>query len=232
MTLLFFETQQSPKNVERADHLAKSGSKQLQPYLPPLTRKPKPCSDIAKNVNGKEPLETTTPFLTLSIVWQDMNRPQYSGCEQDTVACERTWGELASWTLHSAIAKKRNRRSTTSSRTVPSGGNRDTSYGCRMSQPPTSCGEWWTTCTAPPNSWQHVDWGSKHGWSTAEEEEPKKVPFPINPLSLEYDNSPLPSRHKMWHWWQKSSDNNNNNNNNRNESRNSRFLQSPHCATN
>ena len=27
------------------------------------------------------------------------------------------------------------------------------------------------TCTAPPNSWQHVDWGCKHGWPTAEEEE-------------------------------------------------------------
>ena len=85
--------------------------------------------------------------------------------------CERTWSELASWTLHSAIVKKRNRWSTTSSRTVPSGGNRDTSYGRRMSQPPTSCGERWKTCPAPPSSWWHVDWGSKHGWSTAEEEE-------------------------------------------------------------
>ena len=41
----------------------------------------------------------------------------------------------------------------------------------RMSQPPTSCGEWRKTCAAPPNSWQHVDWGSKHGWLTTEEEE-------------------------------------------------------------
>ena len=102
-----------------------------------------------------------------------MSRPLYSGCEQDTVACERTWSKLASWTLHSGIAKKRNRRPTTSSRTVPSGGNRDTSYGRRMSQPPTKCGERRKICTAPPNSWQHVDWGSKHGWSTAEEEEEK-----------------------------------------------------------
>ena len=100
-----------------------------------------------------------------------MSKPLYSGCEQDTVVCERTWSEFASWTLHSAIAKKQNRLSTTSSRTVPSGGNRDTSYGRRMSQPPTSCGERRKTCAAPPSSWQHVDWGSKHGWSTAEEEE-------------------------------------------------------------
>ena len=104
-----------------------------------------------------------------------MSRPLYSGCEQDTVACERTWSESASWTLHSAIAKKQNRRSTTSSRTVPSGGNRDTSYGRRVSQPLTSCGERRKTCAAPPSSWQHVDWGSKHGWSTAEEEEELKA---------------------------------------------------------
>ena len=45
------------------------------------------------------------------------------------------------------------------------------SYGRRMSQQPTSCGERRKTCAAPPKSWQHVDWGSKHGWSTAEEEE-------------------------------------------------------------
>ena len=128
-------------------------------------------SETDKNVNGKKPLETTTPQLTQSTVWQDMSRPLYSGCEQDTVACEHIWSESASWTLHSAIAKKQNRRSTTSSRTVPSGGNRDTSYGRRVSQPLTSCGERRKTCAAPPSSWQHVDWGSKYGWSTAEEEE-------------------------------------------------------------
>ena len=102
--------------------------------------------------------------------WQDVSRPLYSGCEQNTVACERTWSEFSSWTLHSVLAKKQNRRSTTSSRTVPSGGNRD-SYGRRMTQPRTSFRERWKTCAAPPNSWQHVDWGSKHSRSTAEEEE-------------------------------------------------------------
>ena len=35
---------------------------------------------------------------------------------------------------------------------------------------PTSCGEHWKTCSTQSNSWQYVDWGSKHGWSTAEEE--------------------------------------------------------------
>ena len=99
-----------------------------------------------------------------------MTRPLSSACEQDTVTCERTWSEVESWTLHSAIAKKRNRQST-SSRTVPSGGNRDTSYSRRRSQPPTSCGERRKTCPALPSSWQHVDWGSKHSWLTAEEEE-------------------------------------------------------------
>ena len=72
-----------------------------------------------KNVNGKEPLETTTPLLTQSTVWQDMSRPLYSGCEQDTVACEHTYSELASLTPHSVIAKKWNRQPTTSSRTFP-----------------------------------------------------------------------------------------------------------------
>ena len=148
-----------------------SRANNCNPRPPPRTRKPKPCSETDKNVNGKKPLETTTPQLTQSTVWQDMSRPLYSGCEQDTVACEHIWSESASWTLHSAIAKKQNRRSTTSSRTVPSGGNRDTSYGRRVSQPLTSCGERRKTCAAPPSSWQHVDWGSKYGWSTAEEEE-------------------------------------------------------------
>ena len=153
------------------------GANNCNPCPPPLTRKPKPCSETDKNVNGKEPLETTTPQLTQLTVWQDMSRPLYSGCKQDTVACECTWSELASRTLHSASAKKWNRKSTTSSKTAPSGQNRDTSYGCRMSQLPTSCGEWRKTCAAPPNSWQHVDWGSKHGWSTAKEEVRRSMPY-------------------------------------------------------
>ena len=37
-----------------------------------------------------------------------MSRPLFSGCKQDTVTCECTRSELASWTLHSAIAKKQN----------------------------------------------------------------------------------------------------------------------------
>ena len=72
--------------------------------------------------------------------WILWNLP-YSGCEQDTVACECTWSELASRTLHSVIAKNQNKRTTTSSWTVQSGSNRDTSYCRRMRQPPTSCGE-------------------------------------------------------------------------------------------
>ena len=56
--------------------------------------------------------------------------------QQDTVACEHTWSKLESWTLQSAIAKKQNRQSTTSSMAVISGGNRDTSYGSRTDSPP------------------------------------------------------------------------------------------------
>ena len=76
-----------PRN-ETADHLAKSGCKQLQLMSTSTYQETKTCSEIAKNVNRKEPLETTTPLLTQSTVWQDMSRPLYSGCEQDTVACK------------------------------------------------------------------------------------------------------------------------------------------------
>ena len=67
----------------------------------------------------------------------------------------------------------------------------DISYGCRMSQPPTSCGEWQKTCAAPPNTWQHVE--SKHGWSTAEEEEETQT-FQTNSYCHTYDghHAPLP----------------------------------------
>ena len=109
------------------------------------------------NTQDKGQNSSVGSVLTQSIIWQDMSRPLDSGCKQDTVTCKPTRSELASQTLHSVIAKKRNRQSTTSPRTVPSGGNRDTRYGRRMSQPPTSCGEQWKTCAAPPNSWQHVD---------------------------------------------------------------------------
>ena len=64
------------------------GANNCNPCPPPLTRKPKHCSKTDKNVNGEGPLETTTPLLTQSTDWQDMSRPLYSGCEQDTVACE------------------------------------------------------------------------------------------------------------------------------------------------
>ena len=47
------------------------GANNCNPCPPPLTRKPKPCSETDKNVNGKEPLETTTPQLTQSTVWQE-----------------------------------------------------------------------------------------------------------------------------------------------------------------
>ena len=75
---------------ERADRLAKSGSQQLQPMSTFTYQEAKPFSETARNVTGKEPLETTTPLQTQSTVWQDMSRPLYSSCEQDTVACERT----------------------------------------------------------------------------------------------------------------------------------------------
>ena len=123
-----------------------------------------------KNANGEGPLETTTPLQTQSTVWQDMSKALFSGCEQDTVACEHTWSKLASWTLHSAIEKKRNRQSTTSSRTVPSSSNRDIIYGHRMSQPPTSCGA--RRKTAPHHRIPSNMWTG--GLTTADQQQKKK----------------------------------------------------------
>ena len=38
------------------------------PCQPPVTRKPKPCSETVENVNEEEPLETTTILQTQSTV--------------------------------------------------------------------------------------------------------------------------------------------------------------------
>ena len=65
------------------------GASNCNPCPPPLTMKPKPCSKIAKHVNGKELLEIATPLLTQPTVGQDTKRPLYSGYEQHAVACER-----------------------------------------------------------------------------------------------------------------------------------------------
>ena len=74
---------------ERADRLAKTGSKQLQPTSTSTYQEAKTLLRNRQKCQWKKPLETTTPQLTQSTVWQDMSRPLYSGCEQDTVACER-----------------------------------------------------------------------------------------------------------------------------------------------
>ena len=108
----------------------------------------------------------TGDYTHWSTFWQNMSRPLlYSGCEQDAAACEHIWSELASWTLHSVVANKQNRRSSTSSRTVPSGGNIHQIWPQDLS----TTNKLWGTAT--PNSWKYVYWGSKHGWSTTEEEE-------------------------------------------------------------
>ena len=60
------------------------GVNNCNPCPPPLTRRPKPCSETVKDVNGERPLETTTRLQTQSTVWQDMSRSLYSDYEQDT----------------------------------------------------------------------------------------------------------------------------------------------------
>ena len=53
---------------ERTDHLAKSGGKQLQPLSTSTYQEAKTFSKTVKNVNGEEPLETTTHLQTQSTV--------------------------------------------------------------------------------------------------------------------------------------------------------------------
>ena len=146
----------SPPSSERADCLAKCESKQPLPCLSPLARKPKPCAATAKNPSEEDPLETTGPSQTQLTVWRDRSRPLYSGCELVTVACQHTWSER----YHGLCSLRFQRRSTTSSRNVSSGSNRDTNHVGRSRQPPRSCRERRKTCTAPPISWHHVDWPS------------------------------------------------------------------------
>ena len=75
---------------ERADRLAKSGSKQLQPMststyqeAKTLLRNRQKCQ-WTRATGDYNP--STDPINRLA----RMSRPLYSGCEQDTVACERT----------------------------------------------------------------------------------------------------------------------------------------------
>ena len=79
--------------TERADRLAKSGSKQLQPLSTSTYQEAKTLLRN-KDPNGEGPLETTTPLQTEPAIWQDMSRPLFSGCEQDTVASEHTFKRI------------------------------------------------------------------------------------------------------------------------------------------
>ena len=73
---------------ERADRLAKSGSKQLQPLFTSTYQEANTLLRNSQTCQRKR--ATTAPLQTQSTVWQDMSRPLYSGCEQVTVACERS----------------------------------------------------------------------------------------------------------------------------------------------
>ena len=75
---------------ERADRLAKSGSKQLQPMSTSIYQEAKALLRNRQKCQWKRATGDYTPQLTQSTVWQDMSKPLYSGCKQDTVACEIT----------------------------------------------------------------------------------------------------------------------------------------------
>ena len=68
---------------ERAHHVAKSRSKQLQSLSASTYQEAKTLLHN-KDLSGEGPLETTPPPQTQSTIWQDMSRPLYSSCEHDT----------------------------------------------------------------------------------------------------------------------------------------------------
>ena len=134
---------------------SKSGSKQLQPLSTSTYQKAK---TLLRNSQRYQLRKATGDYNPST---DPINR--LARHEQTTIFglgtghCSLLAHQKRTGIMDSAIAKKRSRRSTTCSWTVSSGGKRDTSYGRRMSQPTTSCGEGRKTCTSPPNSWQHVD---------------------------------------------------------------------------
>ena len=75
---------------ERVDRLAKSGSKELQPLSTSTYQEAKTLLRNSQRCQWRRVTGDCNPSTNSINVWQDMSRPLYSGCEQDTVACEST----------------------------------------------------------------------------------------------------------------------------------------------
>ena len=81
---------------EKADHLAKSGSKQLQPMSISTYREVKTLFRNRQKCQRKRATGDYNPS-TDPVNRQARHEQLYSGCKQDTVACERTWTAEANW---------------------------------------------------------------------------------------------------------------------------------------
>ena len=134
-----------------ADHVAKSGSKKLQPpststYQEAKDPAPKQTEDRVEESRWGLQTQPTIPSTSS----RDATRPQSWGCEQTTVDYEPTWSALVSLTLLTATARQHNKQFTIWSRNVPCVTCREDRLGHR------SCGEQRKICVAPSTSWQHL----------------------------------------------------------------------------
>ena len=145
---------------ERADHLAKSGSKQLQPLststyqeAKTLLRNRQKCqwkkatgdyNPSTDPINRLARHEQTAIFrlrtghcgLRAHLKRTGIMDSALCDCKEAEQTVHHILQDCPIWRKQRHQLWQQNRRSTTSSRTVSSGGNRDTSYGSRTDDPP------------------------------------------------------------------------------------------------
>ena len=80
---------------ERADCLAKSGSKGVKRLSTSTYQNAKTMLWTVKDPSGEKPLENATPLQTSSIICWNMSRPLYWCCKMATVPYEHTWSKMA-----------------------------------------------------------------------------------------------------------------------------------------
>ena len=139
---------------EKADRLAKSGGKQLQPLSTSTDLETK---TLLRNSQQSQWRMATGDYNSST---DPVNR--LGGHELTTIFRLRTGhcglrAHMKRFGIMDSVLCGCKEAEQTVHHILQGCGNRDTSYVRRMSQPPTSCGERQKTCAAPPNSWQHVD---------------------------------------------------------------------------
>ena len=105
----------------------------VRPACRTRTRKSEPCSETVKDVNRKGPLEATDP---INRVVRHEQTTIIFGLRTGYCSLRAHLNRIG--TMHYVIAMKQNGRSTTSSRTDPSRGNRDTRGRYQRGRRPSS----------------------------------------------------------------------------------------------